>query len=128
MKRYETKIDEGVVYVETPSDWLAIGSLADIYELAGGETYAISYDDEQIAFAEWLETDEEGTMTIDIRETIDAMTYPEPFVTKLADRSEMPVENDEFPERTAYFVDVMTDIWDSKGNLDSREDNPFQPG
>lgn len=125
MERYETKIQDDVLYVETPEkDWLEVGSMADIYELAGGTEFDIEYDERHAAYFDWLDVGSDGVMTIDVREALSDMSYPGAFVERLAARSLAASERDGPPERTAYFVDVMTDVWTEKGNIDD-EDNPF---
>ena len=125
MRRHETRIEDGTLYVEDDGDWLEIGAMADITELTGGDQYAIEYDPETAGYFDWLDTDDDGVMTVDVRETLAGMTYPSTFVETLRERSLSPAADGEFPDRTTYFVDVMTDVWDSKGDLDDREDDPF---
>lgn len=124
MQRYETKIEDDVLYVESDDGWLEVGAIGDILDLVGGEEYRIQYDRQQAAYAEWLDTDEDNVLTIDVRETLADMSYPAQFVTALGERDAR--RNGGPSERTRYFADIMTDIWESKGDLDDREDNPFQ--
>lgn len=124
MRRYRTIVEDGSVYVEGEDERLEIGTVDDIHELAGGETYELVYEGDHAKAVEWLELDDEEAMTIDVIETIAAMDYPEPFVGELRERSHE--KNGDGSERTAYFVDIMTDIWDNKGNLDHLDENPFR--
>ena len=125
MERHETTIEDETLYVEDGAGGrLEVGTLADVYELAGGETYDIEYDERHAAYFDWVDADDHGVMTIDVREALSEMTYPPAFVEKLTERSLDPVEGDTFPERTVYFVEVMTDVWSKKGNFDDDE-NPF---
>jgi DNA-dependent RNA polymerase auxiliary subunit epsilon len=125
MERYETKIADGTVSVGSGDDWLTVGTLADVFDIVGGEEYTIEYDETKATAYDWLDTDEAGAMRFDVRETIDEMTYPAEFVEELADRSLDAGPDETYPERTRYFAELLVDIWDSKGNLDDREENPF---
>ncbi|MFB6136119.1 MAG: hypothetical protein ABEJ04_05120 [Halobacteriaceae archaeon] len=124
MKRYATKIADGTLYVETEGDWLELGTLEDIYALVGGREYDIEYEKTHAEYVDWVDADSEGVMTIDVRETLEGMTYPAGFVEKLQARSMDVPEGEEYPERTAYFADVMATVWAEKGNL-GEEENPF---
>jgi len=123
MERYATTIEDGTVFVETVEEDVEIGNLADIFDIVGGEEYTIEYDETEAAYYDWLDTGPGGTLSFDVRETIEEMTYPPEFVEELRERS-LEVR-DGYPERTAYFAELLVDIWDSKGNLDDREENPF---
>lgn len=123
MERYATRIEDGTVYVEEKEGWIEVGAIADIFDIVGGEEYAIEYDETEAAYYDWLQTDDEGALSFDVRETIEDMTYPAEFVQELGEK---PLDSHgEYPERTTYFAELLVDIWDSKGNLDGREDNPF---
>ena len=118
MQRYETRVEDGTLYVEgTAADWLEVGSLDDIVALAGGETYTLEYDDYGRA-ADWVATDDEGVLTFDVRETIADMSYQEDFVQALEGASLEETDEEGYPRRTVLFADLMTRIWDSKGNVD----------
>lgn len=123
MERYATKIEDGTVYIEGVEDWIEVGALATIFDIVGGETYTIEYEREKAIAYDWLPTDADNTLSFDVEETIEDMTYPVEFVEELEDKS-LDSEG-EIPERTAYFAELMVDIWDSKGSLEDREDNPF---
>lgn len=124
MERYATFVDDGSVYVETDDGPLEIGSVDAIRELVGGDSYDIVYEEEYARTVDWLDLDEQDTMTIDVMDTIADMDYPEPFVGKLRERTLS--DGGEPSERTTYFVEVMTEIWDNKGNLDHMEEHPFR--
>jgi hypothetical protein len=90
--------------------------MEDIYDLVGGRTYDIEYDDAQRLMA-WVDAPD-GTMTIDVAEVIADMDYDAEFVGRLADASLDRLTDDGYPERTARFADRMTAIWDAKGALE----------
>ncbi len=117
MERYETRIDDGILYVEgTDGGWLEIGTVSDIVELVGGETYELQYQDYGHT-ADWVDTDERGVLSFDVRETIADMDHREDFVQAL-EGAGMEENDAGYPVRTALFADLMTRIWDSKGNID----------
>ena len=119
MRRYETRIDDDRLYVEGPDGWLEVGEMALLYDLFGGREYTIEYDEREQAVP-WLRTDD-GRVTFDVRETLEELTFDDEFVDNLEDVSVEATNAQGHPKRTAYFADVMQDIWDSKGNIDVDE-------
>jgi DNA-dependent RNA polymerase auxiliary subunit epsilon len=117
MKRYATAIEDGTLYVETDDGRTEVGTMDQIEELVGGETFDIEYERRHAALVDWVETDESGVLTIDVREELADMSYPAAFVEKLQDR--------DGDDRTEFFADSMATVWESKGNLDD-DDNPFR--
>lgn len=117
MKRYETRIEDGILSVESANGWEVIGELSDIHELVGGETYTIEYDD-HAQVVSWLDTEEDGTFTFDVRDTLDEMSYNDEFITQIVDIDPDATDEDGYSLRTSVFADLMTEIWDSKGNLE----------
>lgn len=115
MERFETKVEEGTLYVEDSDGWLKIGRFEDIYDLIGGREYTLEYD-QKAAQAAWLDTDEDNTITFDVRDHLEEMTYTRDFVENIAN-VEMEKGEDGYPKRTVLFVDLMTEIWETKGNL-----------
>ncbi|NLV10221.1 hypothetical protein ACAH01_11120 [Halomicrobium sp. HM KBTZ05] len=120
MERYDTRIDDDTLFVEVGDDDLEIGRLDDIYDLVGGETYTIEYSEKAQAAA-WLTTDDDGTFTFDVRETLADMDYNETIVEKLASKPVDATNTDGYPVRTATFAQLMMEIWDSKGTVDLSE-------
>lgn len=116
MNRYETRITDGTFSIERQNGWLQIGEINTIIELTGGDTYTIEYD-EQAQTVSWLDTAADGTITFDVQETLEGMSYDEEFVSNLADVDLDATDVDGYPLRTAVFVDMMTEIWDTKGNM-----------
>ncbi|MFB6296175.1 MAG: hypothetical protein ABEH66_04950 [Halobacteriales archaeon] len=123
MERHETRIEDGRLYVETGDGDLDLGSMEDVLSITGGETYTITYEEDYARVTDWLDLDEAGEMTIDVRDTLATMSYPRDFVGQLAERS-MDAEEGGVPERTRYFTETMIHVWEEKGNLDDGE-NPF---
>ncbi|MFC7215846.1 hypothetical protein ACFQO4_17390 [Saliphagus sp. GCM10025334] len=113
MKRYETRVEGGTVYLETDEGDLEIGDLDTIVDVIGNETYTITYDEKQRTQA-WLETDEEGRVTFDVRETIVDLDHRREFVEKMRaiDRSE---ETYGLPERAVEFAEEIVSIFEQQG-------------
>lgn len=116
MERFQTRIDDGTLYVEDGEGWIEVGAMDDIVDLIGGETYTLEYDERQRAVS-WLDTDDDGRLTFDVRETIDEISFDREFVTNLANTG-LEAGPDDYPKRTTFFAEMMVEIWDSKGNLD----------
>lgn len=118
MDRYDTRIDaDDTLYVESGEGELEVGDMSDVCEILGGDTYTLEYDEKARATG-WLRTDEDGTISFDVRETIDEMDFDERFVRKLADAAIDRETPEGYPERTARFAELMREIWDSKGAVD----------
>jgi len=120
MERYETRIDGDTLFIEVGDRDLKIGSLTDICEIVGGEHYTIEYDEKAQATS-WISTDDDGTITFDVRETIADMDYNDTIVEKIADQPIDATDEDGYPIRTARFAELMQEIWDSKGAIDLSE-------
>jgi hypothetical protein len=116
MERYETRIENGTFSIEGQSGWLQIGEMETICDLVGGETYTIEYDDKAQTVG-WLDTAADGTITFDVCETLAEMSYDEEFVGNLANIDRDATDEEGNLLRAAVFADMMTEIWDSKGNL-----------
>lgn len=116
MKRYGTEFRGEDLYLETDDGWIEVGSIEDIHDLVGGETYTLEYDERQRTVG-WLDTDSDGTITFEVRETLADMSYDEEFVGNVVSVEEGATDEEGYPLRTSVFADLMTTIWDSKGNL-----------
>lgn len=113
--RYETQIEDGIVYLEGERGRLEVGPLETIVDNVGGETYTIQYDAQEVSLYDWLDEDSE-TLEIDVCETLSSYTLPTTVVHALA---EIPLAGQPTPTRPAYFADVVTRIWDNKGDIDA---------
>ncbi|WP_226482810.1 hypothetical protein [Natrinema amylolyticum] len=116
--RYEPRIEDETLYLERGQRRLEVGPMASIVELVGGETYTLEYTDQQSAAA-WLATDDDNTITFDTREVVGEMPHTEEFVANLENCSIDETTADGYPKRTSLFVDLLLEIWESKGNLDA---------
>lgn len=116
MKRYATDVRNDVLYLETDDGWLEIGTMNDICDLVGGETYTLEYDERQRQVG-WLDTDDEGKVTFDVPETLERIDFDREFVDNLTGVDGAATDDDGYPLRASVFADLMTTIWDSKGNI-----------
>ena len=108
MERFETRVDDGILELEGADGWITVGSFDEVVaEL--GETYEIEYDEEERVMP-WLHEAEEGILTIEVPETLRSLSFDEEFIGL--------VEGTPESERVTFFVDMIRQIWDSKGNLD----------
>lgn len=115
MERFETKVEDGILYVDSQNGWLKIGRVEDIYDLVGGREYTIQYDDRAAEMA-WLDTDENNEINFNVRDQLENMSYTADIVDNLAN-AEIEEKENGYPDRTSLFADLMTEIWDSKGNV-----------
>jgi YD repeat-containing protein len=116
MRRYQTELEDGTLYIEHDDGRLEVGEMDDIVALVGGETYTLEYDERQRTVA-WLDT-EDGELTFEVREVLADMSYTEDVLTSLAGADLDSTDEEGYPLRTSVFADLMTRIWDSKGNVD----------
>ncbi|WP_226042859.1 hypothetical protein [Natrinema sp. DC36] len=115
--RYEPQIEAETLYLERDQHRLEVGPMESIVELAGGETYTVEYTDRQSAAA-WLSTDDDNTITFDVREVVGEMPHTQDLVSNLENCPIDETTDAGIPKRTALFVDLVTEIWESKGNLE----------
>jgi len=120
MERYATRIDDDILFIEVGEQDLEVGDLSEICEIVGGDTYTLEYDAKAQATS-WIATDEDGTITFDVRETLADMDYNETIVEKIANKPIDATNNEGYPVRTAKFAELMQEIWDSKGAIDLSE-------
>ena len=113
---YDATVRDGTLYIDCEEERIEIGSMDAIVDLFGGETYALEYTERQ-SDAAWLSTDEDGTITLDVREQLADWAYTDEFVAAVAERSLDETGESGYPKRTEAFVDAVTEIWDAKGHL-----------
>lgn len=115
--RYGARTDEGTFYLVGEGERIEVGPMDAIVDRIGGETYTLEYTPRQSAVS-WLATDADDTITLDVRQELEQWEYTESFVEDVK-RSPPDEEASEGARaRTRVFADLVTDIWDSKGNLD----------
>ncbi|WP_227378721.1 hypothetical protein [Haladaptatus halobius] len=116
--RYEARLEDDVLHVEHDDGWLKIAPIDDIVELIGGETYTLEYGDRAAAVS-WLDTDEHDAISFDVRETVLEFAYSAAFVENLKNCPVDESGESGYPKRAELFADLVTTIWDAKGNLDA---------
>lgn len=115
--RYGARIDGGTFSLVREGERVEVGPMDAIVDHVGGETYTLEYTARQSAVS-WLGTDDDDTITLDVRQELEEWEYTEEFVEAVK-RSPPDEEASEGARaRTRVFADLVTDIWDSKGNLD----------
>ncbi|RXK49060.1 hypothetical protein [Halorientalis pallida] len=82
MRRHETTVDDGTVYVETGNGRLEVGALDRIIDAVGGHAWTIEYSDWEKEYYDDLDTSDEG-MIVDVVDMMEAMTHGESFVEML---------------------------------------------
>jgi len=110
--RYETHIEDGTVYVDADVGRVEVGPYQDLINRFG-EEYEIEYDDWEkerydVSFAD------EG-MTIQLRETVEAMTHSEDTVQWLRAKSMEAKPNGSFDGglRMALFAGLVSEALDN---------------
>ncbi len=103
MARYETFVDDEVIYVGTKDGPLEVGPLDEALDVVGGHSWTISYSEETTQRHPSLDTSDEG-LTVDVVDCIHAMTHSERFVQTLAAQPTTPPSTDEISPRLGLFV------------------------
>jgi len=121
MQRYDTRIDDGTLYIEVGEEDMEIGSMDDVCEILGGETYTLEYDERPRPRAGCRP----GRRDDHVRRPRDHRRrgLQQAFVEKMAEEPARPGDSRRLPPvRTAAFADLMAEIWDSKGSYESWTD------
>lgn len=111
------RIEDGIVHL-IGDERIDVGSAADVVELAGGEVCEVEYDEDVANTDAWTDTDEDNVLRFDVVDTIESMDFPADFAAQVAQVAH-DADAGKISSRTEFFVDMMTSIWDSKGNLDA---------
>lgn len=82
MTRYTTTVADGTVYIDGDIERIEVGELETIIDVVGGPAWTIEYSDEDRRRYPNLDMSDEG-LTIDVRDTIEAMTFDTRFVETL---------------------------------------------
>lgn len=106
--RYPVVVEEGTVYVEADMGRIEIGDVAAILDLVGGPAWTIEYSAWEKEQYPDRDTSDEG-LTVDVVDTIEAMTLDEKFVTGLkALPTDEGTEDDEsMSPRLGLFVGAL---------------------
>ena len=99
---YGTIVEDDTVYVEADGGRIAVGELDTIIELVGGPAWTIEYDESEKRRYD-LDTADEG-LTVDVVDTIYAMTFGEAFVETLRTQPGSTDDGEVVPPRLGLFV------------------------
>ena len=115
MTRYEPECRDGALFLvgDDDGDRVEVGAVDDVVAAAGGETYTITYDERQRT-QPWLDTDDEGRLDVDVRETATTLTHTEELVADLREH-DMGTERYGLPTRTVVFADHLVGILERQG-------------
>lgn len=113
---FEATLREGTLFLEDTETAIEVGSLDEVVELLGGEMYSIEYSDRQASVA-WLSTDEDNTITFDVRECLLEIPYSEESVEQIASCPLGETGVTGFSKRIEHFTDLVTELWDTKGTV-----------
>ncbi|WP_435180540.1 hypothetical protein [Halorussus sp. AFM4] len=117
MKRYEPECVDGTLVLVDGDDRVEVGAVDDVVAAIGGETYTIEYDQRQRT-QPWLETDDDGVLEIDVRETVTTLPHTEETVSELREYG-TGTERYGLPRRTVEFADRFVDILERQGREDA---------
>jgi len=82
MRRHETTVEDGTVYIETAEGRLEVGPVDRIIDAVGGHAWTIEYSDWEKEYYDDLDTSDEG-LIVDVIDVMEAMTHGESFVETL---------------------------------------------
>tara|TARA_A100001037_G_scaffold287461_1_gene296951 strand:+ start:11121 stop:11471 length:351 start_codon:yes stop_codon:yes gene_type:complete len=104
MGRYQATVEGEMVYIEADLGRIKVGPLSTMLEIIGGPSWTIIYDDIDRARVD-LDTSDEG-LTIDVRDTIEAMTFGGKFLMTLKSQPEIVPggSNDTVSPRLGLFM------------------------
>lgn len=104
-RRFATTVEDGRVHVHSVDGRVDVGALDAILELLGGPAWTIEYSDWERERYPALDTTDEG-LTVDVVDTIGAMTHREAFVEALAAQPAESVDGGPSP-RTGLFLGAL---------------------
>jgi hypothetical protein len=112
MPRYETRVEDGTIYVGTADGALAVGAVEDALAVVGGPSWTITYSEEQKERHPELDTSDEG-LTVDVVDMMQAMTHSDRFVETLAAQPAEPTGDEEVSPRLGLFVGKLLENLES---------------
>lgn len=116
MTRYEPECVDGRLFLVAGDDRVEAGAIDDVVDAVGGDSYSIEYDEKQ-RMNPWLDTDD-GTLDIDVRETVTTLPHTEEFVSELREYG-MGTARFGLPRRTVEFANMFVDLLEQQGKRDS---------
>lgn len=113
MRRYETTVEDGTVYIETAEGQLEVGSLESVIDLVGGHAWTIEYSEWEKEYYDDLDVADEG-LTVDVVDMMQAMTHGEPFIETLRAHPREPrADDDQLSPRLGLFVGKLLENLES---------------
>jgi hypothetical protein len=113
---YSATVEGDILYLENADNRVEIGPMDAIVDLMGGETYTLEYTTQQ-AGVSWLPTEKDPTITLDVRKELADWRYSAELVTNV-EKSPLDESGESgYSQRLEVFADLVTAIWDSKGEL-----------
>lgn len=112
MARFETRVDDGTVYVGTPDGRLEVGTVADVLDVVGGPAWTIHYSDAAKERHPGMNTDDEG-LVVDVVDMMQAMTHSERFVETLAAQPAQPTDDEDISPRLGLFAGKLLENLES---------------
>ena len=103
MRRYETSVEDGTIYVGTADGPLRVGPLDRAVAVVGGPSWTITYSDGTRQRHPGMNTADEG-LTVDVVDMIHAMTHSERFVETLAAQPAEGTDEEDISPRLGLFV------------------------
>ncbi|WP_247009150.1 hypothetical protein [Halorientalis litorea] len=104
MRRYETVVEDGTIYIDAPDGHLPVGDLDTVIDAVGGHAWTISYADWERERYENMDTSDAG-LTVDVVDMMEAMTHTEAFVEALETHpADAPEGTDTLSPRLGLFV------------------------
>jgi len=103
-RAYATRIQDGVVYVETPDGAIGVGPLEEVVALVGGPAWTIEYPERVRERYPGTDTSDEG-LVVDVVDVAASMTHPESFVRTLRALPDEPAtDGEQVSPRVGLFV------------------------
>ncbi len=112
MARYDTVIEEDIVYVGSPGGLIQVGELEQALSVVGGPSWEITYSEELKERHPDLDTSDEG-LIVDVVDMMNAMTHSRRFVETLAAQPIEPTGEDEVSPRLGLFVGKLLENLES---------------
>lgn len=103
MSRFRTTVEGNTIYLTDGQETILVGDLDQVIETVGGYSWTISYSAQQKERYSNLDTSDEG-LTIDVVDTINAMTFSASFVATLKAQPFEPIEPDTLSPRLGLFI------------------------
>ncbi|MFC7027940.1 hypothetical protein ACFQJ5_10600 [Halomicroarcula sp. GCM10025324] len=103
MARYETFVEDGVVYVGSSDGPVEVAPLEDVVEAVGGPAWTIRYTEAEKERYPEMDTSDEG-LVVDVVDMLNAMTHGEQFVRTLAAHPTAVQTDDSISPRAGLLV------------------------